>query len=115
MIAYQWTSAILAIVITVTILSLIRYNHLNPRIALWWAVLAPVIAVVGIFPELVDWIALKLGVHYPPTLVGLIGVGVILIKVLLMEIELSKERQRIRVLVQKVALLESQRWPGERC
>lgn len=107
MISYQWTSAAIAIAIAATIVWLVRHNHMHARNTMWWFVVAAAVALVGSIPGLVDWIGLKLGVNYPPTLVVLVGLGVVIYKLLKTDIERSKQQQQIRILAQKVAVLET--------
>jgi len=113
MITYQWTSAVIALVIAGVIVWLVRHNHLQARNAGWWIVIAIVVAVGGAFPTIVDWIAVRLGIHYPPTLAFSIGIAVVLIKMLKMDVERSKERRRVRILAQKIAVLEAKLQPRD--
>lgn len=107
MITYQWTSAFVAIAVAVAIIWLVRRSRLHPAFAAWWVFVAVAVAAVGMFPTSVDWLAAKLGVSYSPTLVGLIGVAVLLIKILKTDIERTKEQHKVRILAQKVAMLEA--------
>ena len=107
MISYQWTSAVLAIGIAVTILWLVRHNHLHARNAIWWVVVAVVVALIGSLPGFVDWVAIRLGVSYPPMLVILVGLGVVVYKLLYADIERSRQQQQIRILTQKIAVMET--------
>ena len=108
MIAYQWTSAVIAIAIAATIVWLVRHNYMHARNAGWWFIVAAAVALAGSMPGLVDRVALELGVSYPPTLVMLVGLGVVLYKLLKIDIERSKQQLQIRILAQKVAILEMQ-------
>lgn len=107
MMSYQWTSAVLAIGIATAILWLVRHNHLHARNAIWWVVVAVVIALIGSLPGFVDWVALRLGISYSPILVVLLGFAVVVYKLLVADIERSRQQQQIRILTQKVAVLES--------
>jgi hypothetical protein len=106
---YQLTSAILGLAIATTIFFLIRNDHLHTRHAFWWLFIAVIIAVLGIFPQLVDILALYLNVYYPPTLLLVISVGLIAIKVLSIDIHQSQQERRIRRLIQKLAILEAEK------
>ncbi|MDZ7839275.1 MAG: DUF2304 domain-containing protein [Gammaproteobacteria bacterium] len=108
MISSHWTSAVIAVAIAATIIWLVRRNHLHPRNAAWWISLAVVIAFIGMFPLTVDWIAVRLGVDYPPVLAVILGLAVILLKMLKTDIERTRDQQQIRILAQKVAVLEAQ-------
>ena len=108
MISYQYTSAIIAIIIAFNILFLIRRDILHTRYALWWFVVAALIVIAGIFPKHIDVMARLLGVSYPPILVIVSGVGLILIKMLNMDFDRSRQEQKIRRLVQRLAILEEE-------
>jgi hypothetical protein len=105
---YQLTSAALGIGIAAIIFYLIRRDHLHSRHASWWLISALLIALLGIFPQIIDNIALSLNISYPPTLLLTLGLGLVLIKVLSIDIHQSQQEQRIRRLVQRIALLEEE-------
>jgi hypothetical protein len=105
---YQLTSAALGISIAAVIFYLIRRDHLHSRHAGWWLMSALLIAILGVFPRLVDNIAAYLNINYPPTLMLTFGFGLMLLKVLSIDIHQSQQEQRIRRLVQRIALLEEE-------
>jgi hypothetical protein len=65
-------------------------------------------AVVGLFPGLIDQIATRLGIAYPPMLAITVAVALLVIKILLMDIERSRSETRNQRLVQRLAILESE-------
>lgn len=109
MISYQVTSALLGLSIAGVILVLIRRDHLHSRHAVWWLMVAILIAMLGFFPRLIDVVAVYLNVSYPPTLLFLVGMGMILLKVLSIDIHQSQQERKIRRLVQRLALLEAEK------
>lgn len=108
MIAYQWTSAGIGLIIACLIVFLVRHDHMKTRYSIWWLAIAGVIGCLGIWPKGIDWIGWKLGVHYPPILIIITAIGFILIKILTMDIDRSRRERRLRRLVQKVAMLEAE-------
>jgi len=106
-VTYQWTSAALGLGIAGIILYLIRRDHLHSQHAVWWLGAALIVAALGLFPTTVDWAAAYLNIHYPPTLLFILGMGMILIKVLSIDIHQSRQERKIRRLVQRIALLEA--------
>ncbi len=108
MISYQLTSAAIAAIIALKIFFLIRRNVLHTRYATWWIIVATLVMIAGVFPKLIDQVALKLGVNYPPILVIVSGVGLILVKMLTMDLDRSKQEQNIRRLTQKLAIMEEE-------
>lgn len=102
------TSAILGFAIAGMILYLIRKDHLHTHHALWWLLGAISIALLGLFPQVIDWTARQLGVHYAPTLLLTVGMGMLLIKMLTFDIHQSRQERVMRRLVQRLALLEEE-------
>jgi len=103
---YQWTTAIIGIVIAFVILLLIRRDILHVKRSLWWIGLATLIMVMGFFPITIDKFGILLGVNYPPVLILTLGIGFILIKILSMDLERSRQERMLRRLTQRMAILE---------
>ena len=94
--------------IAIAIFLLVRKNHLMVSQAVWWLMVAAVSMAFGIYPRLIDKIGAVFGIHYPPTLLIVVGMGAILIKMLTMDLKLSKQERNIRALTQRLAILESE-------
>jgi hypothetical protein len=109
---YAWTSALLGLGVAATILFLVRRNHLHTRYALWWLGAAFAVGLAGLFPNLVDRVADRFGVTYPPTLVLVLAIALLAIKLLLMDIERSRSAVRLQRLTQRLAILESRLPPA---
>ncbi|EDN67155.1 conserved hypothetical protein, membrane [Beggiatoa sp. PS] len=107
--SHELTSAILGILLAGTILWLIRRDHLHSRHALWWLLVALLVMLLGIFPTTIDWLAIHLGVNYPPTLLFVLGMGMILIKVMTIDLHQSNLERKIRRLAQRLAILEGEK------
>lgn len=105
---YRLTSAILGFALASIILWLIRRDLLHSHHASWWLLTAFLIIILGAFPNITDFIAVKLGINYPPTLVFILGIGMILIKVISIDIHQSQLERKIRRLAQKMAILENE-------
>jgi len=100
-------TGVIGITAAIIIVILIRRDHLNVRYGLWWMAVAVAFALLGLFPAFFDTIAVYFGVAYPPILALTIGVVVLVIKILLMDIERSRNAIRSQRLTQRIALLES--------
>ena len=105
---YQLTSLVIGIALAATILTLVRRAHLHGPHALWWLALAAGIILLGIWPRLTDLIAPYLGVSYPPIVAVLLGLGLLLVKMMSMDLQRSRQEQRIRRLAQRLAMLEAE-------
>jgi hypothetical protein len=107
MIDYRWTTTVIALVLGACLLWLVRRHHLHGPYAVWWVAVAIGVALLGLFPSVVDALARLLGVGYSPILVVVLGMGAILIKMLTMDMERTRQERQLRQLTQRLALLEA--------
>lgn len=108
MIPYRLTSLAIGLAIAFTILWLVRKDLLHTRYSIWWLIVAGASALFGGFPSVVDGVASRLGVTYPPILLVIVGMGLLLIKMLTMDVERSDQERRLRILIQRLAILEGE-------
>ncbi|HEX7916411.1 DUF2304 domain-containing protein [Rudaea sp.] len=101
-------SAVLGIALASVILYLVRRDHLHGSYALWWLVVAAATLVVGVFPHLVDRLGELVGIAYPPILAIILGMGLILIRMLLMDVDRSRQERTLRRLTQRLAILDQE-------
>ncbi|HET8941799.1 MAG TPA: DUF2304 domain-containing protein [Rudaea sp.] len=104
----QITAGIIGALLAGTILFLVRRDHLHGSYALWWLVVAAAILVLGVFPPVIDWLGHVTGIYYPPVLPIVIGIGMILVRMLKMDIDRSRTERQVRRLTQKLAILEQE-------
>ena len=102
------TSALLGIAIAGGILLLVRRDQLHGSFAVWWLSVAMAALLIGFVPRSVDWLGELFGVSYPPMLVALIGIAALLLKLLVLDIDMTRRERRVRRLLQKVAILEAE-------
>lgn len=107
MIDYQLTSTIAGLAIAGAILFLVRRGHLHGPYAIWWFLVAGAVVIAGAYPRLFDKAALFFGVSYPPTLAIVLGMGLLLIKMLTMDLGRSRQERKLRRLTQRLAMLEA--------
>lgn len=100
-------AGIFGLTLAFIILYLLRRDYLHIGHGLGWALAILIFSLLGAMPWIVDQVALKLGVGYPPIIAVMVGFGALTIKLLLMDIEQTKMEVRHRRLVQKVAILEA--------
>lgn len=104
-----WTfSSIVGIFLAAIIFWLVRRGQMHVRYSLWWLTIAFSALVFGLFPSLVNQLALWFGVAYPPALLFLLGFVTLIIKGLLSDIDRSHTERRLIRLVQRVAILDQE-------
>jgi hypothetical protein len=92
----------------VAIIYLVRKDHLHVRYGLVWSIVAVVFALLGFFPGIFDRIGQAAGIAYPPMLAITIGFVALVLKILISDIERSRNQVRVQRLVQRTALLEAE-------
>lgn len=104
---YQLTSTAIGLLVAVLILWLVRRDHLHGPYAFWWIGVAAGVVLLGFWPTFFDVAASYLGIGYPPILALVLGFALLLIKILTMDLERSRQEQKIRRLAQRLAMLEA--------
>ena len=105
---FHFLTAGLGLTIWLIIIWLIRRDRLHVKYAFWWFVVGTAVALLGVYPYAVDWAGRFFGVAYPPVLGLLLGFCLILVKILINDLERSRQKIQIRLLTQKLAILEQQ-------
>jgi hypothetical protein len=108
MLTGQITSAALGVALAGAILFLVRRDHLHGPYAVWWFAVATATFVLGVFPHSVVWLGHVTGIGYAPVLPIIIGLSLVLIRLLKLDIDRSKQERKIRRLTQKLAILEQE-------
>ena len=108
MLTGQITSAVLGIVLAGAILFLVRRDHLHGPFAVWWFAVATATFVLGVFPQVVVWLGRETGIGYAPVLPIIIGLSLVLIRLLKLDIDRSRQERNMRRLTQKLAILEQE-------
>ena len=90
----QITAAILGVGLAGAILYLVRRDHLHGPFAAWWLMVAAATLILGMFPSLVVWLG-KL-------------TSMVLLRLLKLDIDRSRQERRMRRLTQKLAILEQE-------
>lgn len=104
----QATAAAVGALLAGSILLLVRRTHLHGSYALWWLAVAGAILLLGVFPPVIDWLGHVTGISYPPVLPIIVGIGMILVRMLKMDIDRSRSERQLRRLTQKLAILEQE-------
>ena len=104
----QITAAILGICLAGAIFYLVRRDHLHGPYAAWWLLVAAATLVLGMFPSLVIWLGRLTGINYAPVLPIIIGLSLVLLRLLKLDIDRSRQERQVRRLTQKLAILEQE-------
>jgi hypothetical protein len=103
---YHLTVLVIGFGLAYGILYLVRRDHIYIRQGVFWIVIALLSLALAVWPSLIDKVGRALGIAYPPTLLFLVAIVVLIVKALLADIALTKVRRDLRRLNQRIALLE---------
>ena len=103
----QITTTLLGIGLAAVILLLVRRDHLYLLHGLFLILVAGAAAVLGVWPGLIDRLAVVVGISYPPALLLLVAVVIVLVKTLHTDIVNTRVERDVRRLNQRLAILEA--------
>jgi hypothetical protein len=105
---YHLAVVLMGIGLAIGILYLIRRDHIYIRQGVFWIAIAFFSLLFALWPFLIDKVGSVLGIAYPPTLLFLGAIIVLILKALLGDIALTKLQRDLRRLNQRIALLEAE-------
>ncbi len=106
MVTYKTFTIITGLLIAAALLMLVRRSRLHSTLFIWWSAMIALMLIFAFFPELINLLGRYFGVGYPPIIISVAGIGLIFIKILTMDIYITKNEMRYNRLAQKLALLE---------
>lgn len=92
--------------LAVAILFLLRRDHIYIRDGVFWITVAGASLVFSLWPGLIDQLGVAMGVSYPPALLFLIAIVVLVLRSLTTDLALTNLRRDLRRLNQKIAIME---------
>lgn len=93
----------------------IRHSKMQIEYALFWIVFAFIMTIMAVFPGIVYWITMKMGMISAANVVYLFIISVLLVKVFMMTVELSSLENKVRELVQQLGIAEKERADEKKC
>lgn len=97
---------VLAVIFIIYIFRMIKKKNFSIKESIFWVGGTFAIIVFAIFPKLLDKIALKLNIAYPPSLLFLVGILFLLFINFRNTQKISKQNERIIELAEKTSILE---------
>lgn len=101
-------SASLGVAVFLAIIFMVRRDHLVSKDAAGWIIIAFFIVILGFFPGITDWIGGIFNVAYPPILLLLTAVLLLLVKMVKADIDKAHLKADVERLLQHQALLHAE-------
>lgn len=102
----QYLSILSGISLLIAIFILIYQNRLKKEYSILWLLLSIAILFFSFWREGLDKMAAMMGVYYAPALLFMIAFMIVLLLLIHLSVVVSKQKDQIKILSQKMALLE---------
>ena len=102
----QVVTGAVAMVLLVIVVDLVRRRRLLERYALLWMFSTAVLLGLAVWRGLLDEVADKLGVAYPPNALFVIALGFVLVLLLHFSVAVSRLSDQTRILAQRLSITE---------
>lgn len=93
-----------ALILMCFVLKRIRTSKMKIECSVFWIIFSAVLVVIGVFPQLVYFIADLIGFYSSVSMVFLVINAILIVKVFLMTIQISQLENKIDSLVQQIAI-----------
>jgi hypothetical protein len=102
----QLSTSLLGITFALTVLYLVRRDHLHITHAIFWLIFASGGLLFGLFPAVSDNFAAAFGIAYGPAFVLLVALILLVVRCIQADITATKMEREIRHLAQAISLLQ---------
>lgn len=100
---------ILSTIIILYMLYSIRKNTLSIKTSFVWVVLSLIMLLLSIFPKSIDYVAVKLGITYPPTLLLTLCIVLLLVQNFNSSKKIYDLQEKLNYLEQETTLLRDEK------
>ena len=100
---------IIAILSMIYIILEIRKKRFSIKESFWWMIASFIMLILAIFPYSINWIALKIGVAYPPSLLFVFCIIFLVLMIFRNSKRISEQQMKIIELGQRLSILESEK------
>ena len=97
---------IIIILVIIYILDSIRKNKISINTSFGWMVISIIMLVLAIFPKSIDWLAVQVGISYPPALLLTIVTVILLVQNFNSSKKIYFLQEKLNYLEQELTLLK---------
>lgn len=91
---------------TFTVIRLLIKKKINEKVSLLWLIGSIIVFIISVVPSLLDKISYLIGVDYPPSLLFMAGILIILFICLMHSVQISILNNQIKELTQQIIIQE---------
>lgn len=97
---------IAALLTLAVVIEMLRRGRMRERHAIWWLVAGTLALIIGIFPQILNWLSDLLGVGLPVNLVFFVSIAVLFLVCIQHSSELTQLESKTRTLAERHAILQ---------
>lgn len=94
-------------------INLVKKEKLDEKYSILWLIMASITLIVSIFPEIITSIAAKFNVYYPPSLMFLLAILILVTYIIHITVVITKQNKMIVRLTQEIAILKEKNTKGK--
>ncbi len=108
MVTYKTIIFILSVIYSLYLINIARKFKLHIFQLAWWLIAILNLLIFGIYPKLIDKIGHFLKIKYPPIFLVILAILFLLLKLIFIDKMITDNEIKIKDLIRKVAILESE-------
>ncbi|MFP3464438.1 DUF2304 domain-containing protein [Leifsonia sp. SIMBA_070] len=93
-----------ALLTLVVVIEMLRRGRMRERHAIWWLVAGTLALIIGIFPQILDWLGSLIGIGLPVNLVFFVSIAVLFLVCIQHSSELTQLESKTRTLAERHAI-----------
>ncbi len=97
---------IISIICMIYVILEVRKKRFSIKESFWWMVASIIMLILSIFPYSIDFIAKKIGVSYPPSLLFVLCIIFLVFMVFRNSKKIAEQQEKITELAQNLAILK---------
>lgn len=97
---------IAALLTLAVVIEMLRRGRMRERHAIWWLVAGTLALIIGVFPQILNWLSDLLGVGLPVNLVFFVSIAVLFLVCIQHSSELTQLESKTRTLAERHAILQ---------
>ncbi len=107
-IALRVALIIMSVITFFFVMNQIRRSKIEIGESLFWIVMSVILVIISIFTQIPAFFSRLLGIQSPSNFVFLVAIFFTMLKLFTLSIEVAKEKQRMKSLIENVALKEKE-------
>lgn len=108
-VAFRITLIIVSIFTLIYMCKKIKQEKLQIEYSIFWTLFAGMLVVLSIFPQIADWFSQLVGIYSTTNFIFLAIIFILLIKCFKLTMDISRIDNKVKELVQKIAIDEKEK------